>query len=52
MGKHDDHLPRKDVNKAADTRGASPALVRQITYAQGQGTKEDAKAAKQGGGKK
>lgn len=48
MGRHDKHLPRTHLNKTAG-HGAQPAdakTLTQVAKAQGQGTKEDAKAAR------
>ena len=50
MGKHDDHLPRKDLNKTVG-HGAQPASrqeLEQLARGQGRRTKDDAKNAKQG----
>jgi hypothetical protein len=48
VGKHDKHLPRRDLNKATDDKGIDPAFLKQVTHAQGQQTKQDAKDAKAG----
>jgi hypothetical protein len=53
MGRHDKHLPpRRDLNKAASPdnplngKTASPRAMRRLARAQGQGTKADAKKAR------
>ena len=51
MGKHNDHLPRNDNNKAAEGMDdrKSGGFGRVVANAQGKGTKQDAKDAKAGG---
>lgn len=52
MGRHDKHLPvRRFKNKAVKDDIAAPADHARVARAQGTGTKEDAKAARQGDGK-
>lgn len=48
MGKHNDHLPRNDKNKAAEGMDdkKSGGFGRRVANAQGKGTKQDAKDAK------
>jgi hypothetical protein len=47
MGKHNQHLPRDDKNKATDGMDdrQSKGLGRRVANAQGKGTKQDAKEA-------
>lgn len=46
MGVHDQHLPRRHLNKAPETKGAPAKLVSEVVKAQGQQTKADAKNAR------
>jgi hypothetical protein len=49
MGTHDEHLPkRKHLNKTAGhgAQPADPKTLAHVARGQGQGTKDDAKAAK------
>jgi hypothetical protein len=48
MGDHDQHLPRKDLNRAADTKGATDKDKKEHAAVLGKGTKQDAKEAKKG----
>ena len=52
MGRHDKHLPRRNLNKTAGhgTQPADAKTLARLARAQGQSTKEDAKAAKAGKG--
>lgn len=50
MGKHDEHLPRKNINrkvKGMDEQ-SSGKFGRDVAKGQGQQTKQDAKAARAG----
>lgn len=57
MGKHDGHLPRKDLNKTVghgDKQPAEPEVLKSLARGQGIRTKDDANRAKDnrsGGGK-
>lgn len=52
MGSHDEHLPRRDLNKAVSPvnplngKTASARRLSEVAHGQGEGTKTDAKAAK------
>ena len=49
MGRHDKHLPRQNLNKAADPKGATDREKKDHASELGKGTKQDAKDAKKGG---
>lgn len=46
-GAHRDHLPRDKDNKQTDDGTSSKQELQRLARAQGEGTKEDAKAARQ-----
>lgn len=50
MGKHDEHRPHKDQDKAVDPKGATEAETKELAARQGERTKREAKDAKKGRG--